>query len=145
MKTDKILIIADDSPSAVKAIKYGFNLARELGAKVVLLSVIEPVFASGNPDAGIFPDDALIAAQANTEDFLNRMKKEYGSGVETELLWPIGDIQTTVIDIAAKQNVSLVVMGTHGRKGLSKLLNSSVAESIIHHSPVPVCVVPMDK
>ena len=145
MKTDKILIVADDSAPSIKAIQFGLNIARALGAKATLLSVVDAGHAIGNPDAGIFPDDALIALKAKTEDFLNRMNTRYGEGIDVELLAPVGDIETTVIDIAEKWGATMIVAGTHGRTGISKLLNSSVAESIIHHSPVPVCVVPMDK
>ena len=145
MKTDKILIVADDSAPSIKAIQFGLNLAKDLGAKATLLGVIDPGDAIGNPDAGIFPDDALIALKTKTEDFLNRMNTRYGEGIDIELLAPVGDIETNVIDIAEKWGATMIVAGTHGRTGISKLLNSSVAESIIHHSPVPVCVVPMDK
>jgi nucleotide-binding universal stress UspA family protein len=145
MKTDKILIVADDSPSSVKAIQYGFNLAREVGANVTLLSVIDSALTLGNPDAGIFPDDALIALKSKTDAFLTRMKNDYGNKVDTELLAPVGDIQKTVINTAVNWGATLIVAGTHGRTGLNKLFNGSIAESIIHHSPIPVCVVPMDK
>ncbi len=145
MKTDKVLIVADDSPSSVKAIQYGYNLARDLGAKVTLLSVIDPSLALGNPDAGIFPDDALIAFKKKSDDFLNRMKAKYGDGANTEIMSPVGDAQATVIDIAVKSDAGLIVTGTHSRKGLSQLFKGGIAESIIHNSPVPVCVVPLDK
>ena len=143
MKIDKILIVADDSPSSVKAIQYGYNLARDLGAKVTLLSVIDPSLALGNPDAGIFPDDALIDFKAKTGDFLERMKNKYGDGVGTKLLSPVGDIQATVIDLAIKWDAGLIVAGTHGGKGLSELFKDGIIASIIHNSPIPVCVVPM--
>jgi nucleotide-binding universal stress UspA family protein len=142
MKTDKILIITDDSPSSVKAVEYGFSLAKELGARVTLLSVIDVSLTLGNPDAGIFPDDALIALKSRTEDFLARMKKEYSEGIATELLAPLGDVEATIIDTAINWGASLIVAGTHGRTGLNKLFKGSVAESILHYSPVPVCVVP---
>ncbi len=145
MKADKILIVADDSAPSMKAIQYGFDLAIKLGAKVTLLSVVEPGHALGNPDAGIFPDDAIILLKEKTEDFLSQVKNEYANGIDTELMAPLGDIQPTVIEIAVKWGADLIVVGTHGRTGLSKLFSGSVSESIIQHSPVPVCVVPMDK
>jgi len=144
MDIDKILIVADDSPSSIRAIDYGFTLAKGLRAKVMLLSVVEPALAIGDADAGIFPDDALITLKRNTEDFLHQVKNEYGKGVYTQLMVPEGHIQTVVIDAAKKWDASIIVTGTHGRTGLNKLFNGSVAESIIHNSPVPVCVVPME-
>src|ERR1700733_9219581 len=139
MKIEKILIVADDSPPSVKAVQYGFNLARDIGARVLLLSVIEPESVAGNPDAGIFPDGALAVTNARTSDFLKRMEINYGQAVATELQTRIGEILPTIISTINEWGASLVIAGTHGRTGLSKLFGGSVAESIIHHSPVPVC------
>jgi nucleotide-binding universal stress UspA family protein len=144
-KTRKILIVADDSPASVKAIRCGFNLAKAIGARVMLLSVIDPELAAGNPDAGIFPDDALMALKSKTEHFLARMKINYAKNVSTKLSSPIGDIQTTVIKAAVKWKADLIVTGTHDHTGFSKLFNGSISDSIIHQSPVPVYVVPQDK
>jgi len=142
MKTEKILIVADDSEPSVKAIAFGFNLARDLSAKVILLSVVDPIDSLGNPDAGVFPDDALMASKANAEGFLNKMKETYGEGIETELLAPVGDIQPTVAKTVVQLGADLIVTGTHGRTGLSLLFKGSVSESIVHHSTIPVLVVP---
>lgn len=143
MKIDKILIVADDSISSQKAIRYGFRMAGELGARVMLLSVIEPEEAAGNPDAGIFPDDALLTASKHAELFLNAMKTEYGGSVDTEMATPVGEIQKMVVETAKKWGAGLIVAGTHGRTGISRLFLGSISESIIHHSPIPVCVVPL--
>jgi nucleotide-binding universal stress UspA family protein len=145
MKTDKILIVADDSESSIKVIEYGFNLARDLSAKVILLSVVDPIYSLGNPDAGVFPDDALMVSKAGAVAFLNAMKENYGAGIDVELLTPVGDVQPVVCETAMQQGADLIVTGTHGRTGLAFLFKGSVAGSIIHHSPVPVCVVPIGK
>jgi len=145
MKTSKILIAADDSDTSTRAVEYGFNIARDLGAGVILLSVVDPSAAVGNPDAGIFPDDALIALKTKTEDFLHRMKDRFGEGIDTILLSPAGEVQATVIQTAVEYGAGIIVTGTHNRTGLNKLFNGSIAESVIHHSPVPVFVVPAEK
>ena len=144
MKIKKILIVVDDSLPSIKAVKFGYGFARKFGGKVMLLSVIEPDLILGNPDAGIFPDDAEIAAKANTADFLTRMQNDYAQSIETELASPEGDIGPIVLKVIADWHADLVVTGTHGRTGISKLVIGSVAESIIGLSPVPVCVVPVD-
>jgi|SRR6185503_10567727 len=145
MNINKILIVADDSPSSVKAVQYGFSLARDLGAKVMLLSVIEPGSAAGNPDAGVFPDDALIALKDRAGAFLKQMENNYAQSVDTQLHLEAGDIQATIIKTIGDWGAALVVVGTHGRSGLGKLFSGSMAESVIQHSPVPVCVVPAGK
>jgi len=142
MKIEKILIVADDSPPSIKAVKYGFNLARDVGAKVMLLCVIEPESVAGNPDAGIFPDDALATTQTKATNFLKHMEITYGQAVSTEIQTRTGLILPTIINTIVDWGAGIVVAGTHGRTGLSKLFSGSVAESIVHHSPVPVLIVP---
>ncbi|HZY39109.1 MAG TPA: universal stress protein [Mucilaginibacter sp.] len=144
MKINKILIVADDSPSSIKAVQYGFNLAYDLGAKVMLLNVIEPELAAGNPDAGIFPDDALVAIKSKTEDFQMRMQLNYARSTGTELRICVGGVLLTIIKTINEWQADLVVAGTHVHTGLNKLFSGSIAESIIHHSPIPVCIVPGD-
>lgn len=145
MKTDKILIVADDEESSIMAIKYGFNLAKELGAKVLLLSVIGPTMTEGNVDAGIFPDDAEKEATNKVIDFLYRMKKSYGNKTDTEFITKTGDIKKIIISTAIEWGAKLIIAGTHGRTGLNRLLKGSISESIVENSPVPVCIVPMGK
>jgi nucleotide-binding universal stress UspA family protein len=145
MKTNKILIVGDDSPASIKAIQYGFSLASSLGAKVALLTVVDPGLTIGNPDAGIFPDDALINVKTKMAEFLTNMKNKYSNDVDTKLMLQVGEIQDTVIDIALQWEAGIIVTGTHNRTGFSRLFNGSISESIVQHSPVPVLVVPMDK
>ncbi len=145
MNIEKILIVADDGTASAKAIRYGFNLARDIGAKVLILSVIEPESAAGNPDAGVFPDDALVRTTNRTDKFLRQAEQDYGQGVETELSIKTGEIVPVIVRVIHEWEVSLVITGTHGRTGISKLFSGSVAESIVRHSTVPVLVVPMDK
>ena len=142
MKIEKILIVADNSLASVKAIQYGFNLARDVGAKVLLLSVIEPESAAGNPDAGIFPDDALMNFKNQTTNFQEEIKTTYAHGVDTETLAPVGEILPVVVQAITDWGANLVVAGTHNRSGISKLFSGSVSESIIHQSSVPVLIVP---
>ena len=140
--TDKILIVADDSDSSIKAIKYGYSLADDLGAEVTLLYVIETAWTMGDVDAGIFADDATKESEESAKNFLTRMKSEYGAGIKTNLLIPVGDVRKIVLETAKSVEAKMIVTGTHGRTGFNKLLQGSISESIIHHSGVPVCVVP---
>jgi len=142
MKIEKILIVADNSPASIKAIQYGFNLAKDMGAKVLLLSVIQAGSAAGNPDAGIFPDDALAQLKEQVANFLQQAKPDDVQGIDIETRTPVGEILPVVVQAIANWGADLVVAGTHGRTGLSKLFSGSVSESIIHHSPIPVLIVP---
>lgn len=145
MKTERILIVADDSPSSLKAAKYGFYLAGRLKAKVALIGVVDGALAIGNVDAGVFPEHAAFEMKEHMEDFFNHVVRDYANGIDVELFTPEGEVKETVLDLAREWEASLIVAGTHGRKGLNRLLMGSVAEGILRDSKVPVVVVPMDK
>lgn len=137
--------MVDDSPCSVRAARYGFELARELGAKVALLSVVDAALAEGNVDAGIFPEQEGLKLKQAAEELLHNIRNDYGHGMETEFFAPEGDVKRVVLQMAKEWKAKLLVMGSHGRSGLTKLLMGSVTEEVIRHSPVPVVVVPLPK
>ncbi|MET4081295.1 nucleotide-binding universal stress UspA family protein [Pedobacter sp. UYP30] len=145
MKNERILIVADDSPSSLKAIKYGFYLAGRFAAKIALIGVVDEALAIGDVDAGIFPETAELKMKKFREDFLNHVVKDYANGIDAELFTPEGNVKDTVLDLAREWEATMIVAGSHGRKGLNRLLMGSVAEGILRDSKVPVVVVPMDK
>src|ERR1700733_10327854 len=112
MKIEKILIVADDSPASVKAVEYGFKFAKYFQAKVMLFSVIDVTQTVGNPDSGIFPDDAVETSKANTEHFLAQMIKTTANGVGAEYETSIGDVQTAIVSKATDWNADLIIPGT---------------------------------
>lgn len=145
MSYKRILIVTDDNPSALKAVKCGYELARQLKARVALLNVVDKALAEGNVDAGIFPDEAARRLKKEMETFLEKMEKEYGKGTDTERFAPDGEVKETILQMAKEWKADLIVAGTHGRKGLSRLLEGSMAEGVLRDSTVPVFIVPMDK
>jgi len=145
MQPERILVIANDSPSSLKAVKYGYTLAAELGAKVALLGVVDEALTEGNVDAGIFPDEAARQLKEKLELFLHQLARDYANGVDTEMFTPEGEITQTILQTAREWDAHLIVVGTHGRTGLNRLLMGSVAEDILRHSTIPVFIVPIDK
>lgn len=145
MKNERILIVVDDSPSSLKVVKYGFKLAVQIKAKVGLVGVVDSALAMGNVDAGVFPEQAAADLNKDMMDFLHNMMKDYGEGIDTELFAPEGEVKETVLNLCKEWEATMIVAGTHGRKGLNRLLMGSVAESILRDANVPVVVVPMAK
>ncbi|MBF9252251.1 universal stress protein [Pontibacter sp. 172403-2] len=143
MKLNRILILIDDSPCAIRAAKYGYELARELQAKVALLSVVDAALAEGNVDAGIFPEQEAGKLKRAAEELLHNIRNDYGQSVETEIFVPEGNVKETILQMAKEWKAKLIVIGSHGRTGFSRLLMGSIAEEVIRHSPVPVFVVPV--
>jgi len=99
----------------------------------------------GNVDAGIFPEQEGRTLKSAAEELLHNLRNDYGQGVETEIFAPEGDVKKLVLQMTREWKASFIVLGSHGRSGLTKLLLGSVTEEVIHHSPVPVFVVPLDK
>jgi nucleotide-binding universal stress UspA family protein len=143
MTIEKILIVTDNNPPSVKAVEYGFALAKYFDAKVMLFGEIEVTQAVGNPDAGIFPDDAAEISKANTEHFLAQMIKTRANGVEAEYETSIGDVHTAIVSKATDWDADLIIAGTNQRTGLSRLLHQNTAENVIRHSPIPVLIIPV--
>jgi nucleotide-binding universal stress UspA family protein len=145
MKYERILIVADDSPTEIKAVRYGFDLAKQLKSKVGLIGVIEPVSEEGNVDAGVFPDQARHQAKKRMKEFLHNLKKDYAGKVPTEIFAPEGEIHDVILQMSNELGAQLIVAGTHCRKGLSRLMMGSMAEGILRDSHIPVFIVPKDK
>jgi nucleotide-binding universal stress UspA family protein len=118
MSYKRVLIVTDDSPSALKAAKCGYELAKQLGAKVALMGVVDQALAQGNVDAGLFPEKAA-------QDLKKAMQM--------------------VIQMCREWKADMIIAGTHGRKGLNRLLMGSMAEGILREAKVPVFIVPIAK
>lgn len=145
MKYSRILIVADDSPSEIKAVRCGYNLAAQLKAKVALVGVIDPGLEEGNVDAGVFPDQARREAKKHMEEFLYGLVKDFDGRTETEVFAPEGQVHDVVLQLAKTWGAQMIVVGTHGRKGLDRLLMGSMAEGILRDSQIPLFIVPIGK
>ncbi|OOQ61956.1 universal stress protein [Mucilaginibacter pedocola] len=145
MNYHRILIVTEDNPSALKAARCGYELAMQLKAKVALVGVVEQGLLEGDVDAGIFPAQGAQSLKKDMEVFLEKIEKDYSQGTDTERFAPAGEIQATILQLAKEWEADLIVAGTHGRKGLNRLLMGSMAEGILRESTIPVFIVPMDK
>lgn len=144
MPYEKILIAVDSSEYSMNAARKGLELAHQLKAKAALLYVVDTSKAMGNIDAGVFPEEALIVLKKEAEQTLDQLAKMY-NGNELMKFMPTGHPTEDILKTAETWKADLIVMGTHGRTGLKHLLMGSVAEYIIHHSKVPVLIVPLKK
>jgi nucleotide-binding universal stress UspA family protein len=130
----KILFPTDFSHTGDAALKLATSLARERGETLLIVHVEEPPAAYGGGEMYYgLPDPA-------TED-LQRMLEEVkpeDPEVEYEHRLVTGDPAHAVARLAEEEDVELIVMGTHGRTGVMRLLMGSVAESIVRRAPCPV-------
>jgi nucleotide-binding universal stress UspA family protein len=142
MRLKHILVPTDFSEGSDRAGAVAAELASRFGAKITLLHAW-PV-PTPMPVAGVmsWPADRIVgpatAALAREQAALTDRH------VETEVMLLAGDAVDRIVEAAKEHDVDLVVMATHGRRGLPRFLLGSVAEKIVRSSPVPVLTVPFD-
>ena len=143
MNLRKIVVPTDFSPDARCALDLALELSRASGAKVILLHVCHiPTYAFFN--GGLFaPTPELVdgiiedAKQALTLEQVDRRAR----GDEVEIACLEGDPADLIVRFSATQKADLVVMGTHGRRGVRRLLMGSVAERVVRAAEQPVLTV----
>jgi nucleotide-binding universal stress UspA family protein len=143
MLPKNILVPTDLSEGAEQALDYACELARTLNAQVHLLNVIGiPIL--GVPELGVALTssmiDSLIADNQAALDAL--VAKRAGTGVNFgQVLLKTGDARDLINQTAKELGADLIVMGTHGRRGVSRALLGSIAETVVRSAPCPVLTV----
>ena len=141
----RILMPLDFSPPSDRALGYAKALSTEFGASLYLLHVIEDRLMTGPwpPEVylGELPklrEDLVKEAERHMLGCLESLAAE-GTQATGQVL--IGGPSHVIVEHATNVHADLIVMGTHGRTGISHLLIGSVAERVIRHAPCPVFVV----
>jgi nucleotide-binding universal stress UspA family protein len=147
MAYKRILVPVDGSATSAKGLKAAIKLARESRGKLCLLHVVEEYSALVVPEAGaidITPViDALKAAGRKTLARVERSARAAGARPATVLAEDFGSrVADAIVKQAKRWRADLIVMGTHGRRGLKRALLGSDAELVVRYSPVPVLLVP---
>ena len=153
MKITKILIGIDDSKYAENAAEYGFEIAHKFNASVGIVNIVEPMIMPET--GGIDPlmgsafnnatlqDMELLDIQKNqSESIVERTIKQFAGDMQVSHFTEYGSTADGIIDCSKEFGADLIVIGTHSRSGLDRLLMGSVAEHVVRHSEVPVLVVP---
>lgn len=133
-----ILVPVDFQDASLVALATARDLGKRLGFEVVLLhTYMIPVITYPGFDPIVAPDMSQEIANASN-NALEKLATEQG-GLRTILL--VGDAAAKILETIEEHKPALVVMGTHGRSGLSHLLLGSVTEKVIRASTVPVLTV----
>jgi nucleotide-binding universal stress UspA family protein len=139
----KILVPVDFSEVAPILAKWAKDFAKQLNAKIILTYVLEDL----STYEGIFVDLKTLTELENTlyegakksmEDFL---KEHFSDFPDVEPVLEKGDVVETILRVAQEKGADLIVIGTHGRKGLDRILFGSVAEGVVKNSPIPVVTI----
>jgi nucleotide-binding universal stress UspA family protein len=133
-----ILLPLDGSPLAERALTYAALLARRSEARVVLVEAVQ-AHARPGTDAAESQVEVTSGAEAYLKTASGRLS---AAGIVTEAHVYYDDPVHAILDAAARQQADLIVMSTHGRGGLSRMLYGSVADQILRRATVPVLLVP---
>jgi len=149
MKIKRILVPVDFSKQSLKALDVAVDFAKPLGAELVVLFVIEPIYYA-------VPDLAGTAAAAlggmleeqrkSAKQQLARLQARYARRrVTLRALLQTGMPYQAIVDTAKGIKAGLIVMSTHGRTGMKHLLLGSVAERVVRTAKCPVLTIRVGK
>ena len=142
-----ILLSTDGSDVAKKGVKHGIALAKALNAQATIITVTEPLpvieYVSGHAGGGISQQDWDAACQVRAGKVLDEaraMAEQIGISVE---LLHVSDAHpaSAIIETAKSRGCDLIVMASHGRRGLRKLFLGSQTSEVLVDGNVPVLVV----
>jgi nucleotide-binding universal stress UspA family protein len=138
-----ILIATDFSPTSSDAFEEAVRLARELGSELKILHVYELPAPLALPYATASLYEGLDReARASAEHRLARMiEKARERGVAATPLLRQGYPDGEIVDAAERERADLLVLGTHGRRGASRLLVGSIAARVVANAPCPVLTI----
>jgi nucleotide-binding universal stress UspA family protein len=141
-RTTRVLLATDLSPTSAPATNEAFEVARRLRAELLIVSVID--MASLRLPGGRFRarvDQVRERRQAAAQELVHRGRRE---GVPvTFLVWE-GEPGEAILEAADAERADMIILGSHGRGPLGRLLLGSVSQHVVKLAAVPVVVVPRD-
>jgi nucleotide-binding universal stress UspA family protein len=136
----KILCPIDFERDSMEALELACRLAKQNSATVYLLTVIgvPPAAATELPPVPIFPNPEF---EAESRRRLEAIAQKNLARVPHKVFVASGNAAPEILKLVGDQNIDLIVMGTHGRKGVKHFLLGSVAERVVRESAVPVLTI----
>ena len=139
-KIEKILIPIDFSDTSLLAIEHAAFMAQLFKAELVLLHVVEKFwekFSIVVPEVNIVtPEDFMESLEKKLEEIAEGIRAKYG--VKSKCLTTDGNIYSEIMTVSAEADVDLIVMGTHGIKGIAEFFVGSNTYKVVTHAKVPV-------
>lgn len=135
-----VVVATDLSRVSARAVEVGIDLASRLGARLLLVNVMDLGRLSG-----LGRHDRVDQARAEREPvLLDMVRAARTAGVEAEyLLWQGAPVET-ITEAAASEHAEMIVVGTHRRRGPGRMLLGSVSDELVRTAGVPVLIVPTE-
>ena len=140
-----ILVPVDESPISYAAVEQALALAKSLNSQVTVMSVIAvgPFFGVDFYKVAPAITDYFMQAEKNAKERLEDIKQSFirdGIEVDVKLIHGVSPSEG-IIQVADEVSADLIIMGSHGRTGLQKMMLGSVAQNVLTQSPIPVLIV----
>ena len=140
-----ILLPTDFSECAARAVPVAADMARLLGARIICLHVVEPVVPAvgWTPVAEPLPvaDVSERLEASATRELPKIARSAECAGLDVEDVVTHGEAASEIVRVARERRAGLIVISSHGRTGLGRILFGSTAESVVRHAHCPVLVV----
>lgn len=139
-----ILIAMDDSPTSYTAVDDAIELAQLCKSRVTIVNVVAVDPMIGVDFYKVIPavTDYFIEAEQTAKARLHDIHERFmQAGIDTQLKIHHGSAAEGILFVADEISADLIVMGSHGRTGVKKLMLGSVAQSVLEQSHIPVLVV----
>lgn len=141
----KILIGIDDSPCSRAALDFVKRMTWPAGTRVELLCALQPISAPALAGSAPYTEYVAEAWEEQSriqQELVARTERELKeAGFQTHSATEVGDPRVVLVDAVRNLGADLLVVGSHGRSGLSKLVLGSVASHLVVHAPCNVLVV----
>ena len=139
VEVEKILFPVDFFESSDKVLPYVKFMAEKLGAKIELIHVVRGSsdfvgFEMGTAWYSSFEGELLEGAQKTMDRFV----EEKFTGMDVGTIVAVGDVAEEIIKHAEKSGTDMIIIGTHGKKGLEKIMFGSVAAGVVKGASCPV-------
>lgn len=143
IKGKRILVPTDNSENSREAFRYAIGLAEKFQSKIHVLYVIDRGYLEHGYDPRVLDDleEHLFEEKTKeTKEFINKNTKNK-EGLHIEMSIKSGNPFVEIITTAREKEADLIVMGTHGRTGLSHVLMGSVTKKVVRKAPCPVLTI----
>jgi nucleotide-binding universal stress UspA family protein len=139
-----IVVPLDGSKRAESILPHAESLARCLGARIVLLQVVEPNVAMITPYDMVPYYDPKEAERllGESRGYLIAKESELrAQGIDVKAVVESGPVVTVILDVAEREQADLIAMASHGRSGLGRVFYGSVAAGILHKADRPLLLI----
>lgn len=146
IRMKQVLIALDFHPSATKVIEAGFELAKTMNAKVILLHTkIQLVnYSLIYKKIGSMKLDSLEDLELAAHNFLEKAKHHVGADM-IQTIVKQGDFAESILKTAEELDVDMIVMGSHSTKWLEEIVLGRITNEFLQHTSIPLLIIPTGK